>query len=91
MHTDVFVWLQYLSVTFSGTSGLMTGLTNLEKSISINVNQTLLYYTSYNGSDWPPSGAYIFRSNGTTAYPVSGGQPVSISVVQVRFCLKFTS
>jgi hypothetical protein len=87
----LFVCLQYLSATFSGTSGRITGLTNLEKSISIQLDQTLLYYKSFNGQQWPPSGAYIFRSNGTDAYPVSGGQQVQISVVQVHFYWKFTS
>lgn len=61
----------------------MTGLTNLEKSLSIDVSQTLLYYTAYQGKIWPPSGAYIFRPNDSSVYPVSGSQPVQISVVQV--------
>jgi hypothetical protein len=61
----------------------MTSLTNIEKSISTSINQSLLYYKSYYAKDWPPSGAYIFRPDGSTAYPVSGDQPVLTSLIQV--------
>jgi len=61
----------------------MKSLTNTGKQITLDVAQTLLYYKSYPevDKDWPPSGAYIFRSANDTVYPLSDA--AQITVVQV--------
>jgi len=76
-------------VAFDGTSGLMKNITNLDKQITVNVKQSLLYYRSYPKveKDYPPSGAYIFRPANSTVYPLS--DKVQISVVQVNYFIIF--
>jgi len=62
----------------------MKTITNIDKQITLDVTQTLLFYFSHpkNNKDWPPSDAYVFRPANSTAYPLSSS--VQISVVQVN-------
>ena len=72
--------LQYLSLTFDGTTGLVKSMTNIDKSITIDVSQSLMYYKAYQ-QEGQASGAYVFRPDGTDAFPVS--THVMISQTQV--------
>ena len=62
----------------------MKTLANVEKRISLDVSQSLLYYKSHGSDkkDWPPSGAYVFRPNSSNTYPLVDN--VEISVAQVN-------
>jgi len=62
----------------------MKTVANIEKQITVDVTQSLLYYFSYplDTDDWPPSGAYVFRPANFTAYPLE--DTVHISVAQVH-------
>jgi lysosomal alpha-mannosidase len=79
---DVVIKNEYLSITFDGTTGLLSRIDNLAKSLSLDVSQNLLYYTAYAGKAWPPSGAYIFRPNDSSTHPLAGSQPVQLTVIQ---------
>jgi len=72
---DIVIKNEYLSATFSGTTGLLKGLSNLESSLSVDLSQSLLYYKGFNGDnhdgEHQASGAYVFRPNGTDALPIS--------------------
>ncbi|CAD5121632.1 DgyrCDS10126 [Dimorphilus gyrociliatus] len=58
-----------VSVAFS-SNGLISKISNLESKVSTDVKQTLSYYLGYQGDNTLPikqsSGAYIFRSNGSS-------------------------
>ncbi|KAL8603557.1 hypothetical protein ACOMHN_022509 [Nucella lapillus] len=66
---DVVIQNEYISVAFDKKTGMLKNLTNLEKKISIDVTQSLMYYYGDAGNNSEPqfqaSGAYIFRPNGT--------------------------
>jgi len=80
---DINIKNDFLSLTFDGTTGLLKSLTNLERSLSIDITQSLMYYRGYvgnnNGGVNQTSGAYVFRPNGT-AVPIA--THVMASVVQ---------
>jgi len=57
-----------LSITFSGTTNLISSITNKKSGVTIPVQQTLAQYTSAH------SGAYAFGPAGTS-YPVSSTAP----------------
>jgi len=61
----------------------MKTVANNDKQMTLDVMQTLLYYMSHPkvDKDWPPSGAYVFRSANATTYPLA--DDVQISIVQV--------
>ena len=63
-------------MAFSGTTGLLKNMTNLEKQISIDMTQSFAYYKGYAGNNSKPefqaSGAYIFRPDGTAPITVDG-------------------
>ena len=85
--TLIFFLLQHLVVTFDGASGLMKSLTNVDKNITLDVKQTLLYYVSHPVvKKCVTSDAYIFRSANTTAFSLSA--TVQTSVVQVEILLR---
>jgi len=79
--------LQFLSLTFSGTTGLLKGLTNTEKSLSVELSNELLYYKSHvgnnQGGENQASGAYIFRPDGNDPHQIATGGSVATNVVQV--------
>lgn len=62
--------MQMVSVEFS-SDGLISRITNKESKVSSNIRQTLSYYLGFQGDNAFPkfqsSGAYIFRSNGSTS------------------------
>ena len=72
-----------LRATFDPKTGLLSRLENLAQSVSLNITQQLLYYQAMTGDNRSPktqaSGAYIFRSNGSTPYNISQA-PVITSV-----------
>lgn len=82
-----------MAVTFDGASGLMKTVANKRKQITLDVAQTLLYYKSYPkvDKDWPPSGAYIFRSANTTVYTLSDSVHTTVVQVGDRFVSLLTS
>uniref|UniRef100_A0A3B1J9Z3 Alpha-mannosidase n=1 Tax=Astyanax mexicanus TaxID=7994 RepID=A0A3B1J9Z3_ASTMX len=78
---------KYLKATFDPTTGLLSGLTNLETQQSIQLSQNFYWYNASNGNDESrqTSGAYIFRPNSSTPYTISSKPVVSTlqnSVVQ---------
>ncbi|XP_072528049.1 lysosomal alpha-mannosidase isoform X1 [Salminus brasiliensis] len=78
---------KYLKVTFDPTTGLLSGLTNLETQQSIHLSQNFYWYNASDGNDesTQTSGAYIFRPNSSTPYTVNTHPDVSTlqnSVVQ---------
>jgi lysosomal alpha-mannosidase len=75
---DVTIKNEYLSATFDGSTGLLRTIININKSISVDVNQSLLYYKSY-ALPLMPSGAYIFRPESSSVYSVGG--PAKLSIV----------
>lgn len=81
-------FVQYLSVTFSGTTGLLKNIKNLESNINLDVSQTLMYYRSYPASGETvgdanrASGAYAFRPADLDAKPISSN--VTVTLVEVR-------
>jgi len=81
---DMVIKNEYLSATFSGTTGLLMSITNLERSITINITQSLMYYKGFasnnNGGMNQSTGAYVFRPNGTDPIPIS--TQVMASLVQ---------
>uniref|UniRef100_A0A8B9KGF7 Lysosomal alpha-mannosidase n=1 Tax=Astyanax mexicanus TaxID=7994 RepID=A0A8B9KGF7_ASTMX len=76
---------QYLKATFDPTTGLLSGLTNLETQQSIQLSQNFYWYNASNGNDESrqTSGAYIFRPNSSTPYTISS-KPVNSVVQEVR-------
>ena len=60
-----------MAVNFSAT-GLMTSLTNKASGVSISLAQRFCYYISSTGNheSGQKSGAYIFRPNSSTCYPI---------------------
>jgi len=81
---DVVLKNEYISITFDGTSGLLKSLTNLERSLTTDLAQNLLYYKGFVGDNRSganrTSGAYVFRPNGTDATPLA--PQAMLSVVQ---------
>jgi len=67
--------LQFLSLTFSGETGLLKDLTNTEKSLTVELSNDLLYYEP------DGSGAYIFRPDGNPAQRIATS--VTTSVIKV--------
>lgn len=51
---------EYLEISYDGDSGNLNSLTNLINSVSIDLNQTMFYYTP-SDDILQTSGAYIFR------------------------------
>eukprot|EP00698_Gefionella_okellyi_P007431 TRINITY_DN1813_c0_g1_i1.p1 TRINITY_DN1813_c0_g1~~TRINITY_DN1813_c0_g1_i1.p1 ORF type:complete len:1001 (-),score=263.05 TRINITY_DN1813_c0_g1_i1:1985-4987(-) len=61
------------TVTFDGNTNLVKSLTNRASGIATKLTQNFFWYNSSNdgdSEDHQPSGAYIFRPNSTTAFPV---------------------
>ncbi|XP_071107458.1 lysosomal alpha-mannosidase-like [Haliotis cracherodii] len=67
---DKVVGNKMVSLVFDGTTGRLKQMNNLQKNISIYLEQEFQYYLSYNGDchddEHQASGAYIFRPNHTT-------------------------
>ncbi|KAI4882355.1 hypothetical protein NFI96_027804, partial [Prochilodus magdalenae] len=64
---------KYLKVTFDPTTGLLSGLTNLETQQNIQLTQNFYWYNSSDGNSESSqtSGAYIFRPNSSTPFTIS--------------------
>lgn len=77
------LFFQYMILHFNN-DGELESLTEKSSGGTITLRQSLLYYKAYYGDKsephWQPSGAYIFRPNGTE--PVKLGKP-SCKVVKV--------
>jgi lysosomal alpha-mannosidase len=61
---------KFYSVSVDSSSGTISGITNLASGVSTPVVQQLMWYNSSTGNNlsWQPSGAYIFRPNGTLPF-----------------------
>ena len=72
-------------MTVDGSTGLLKSVTNLENSLTASVQQSLLYYKAFKGSNTrdktQASGAYVFRPNGSD--PVVIGDSVKVQVIKV--------
>ncbi|CAG12505.1 unnamed protein product, partial [Tetraodon nigroviridis] len=65
---------KFLRVTFDPDTGLLSGLSNLETQQTIKLTQNFYWYKASDGNSAAskqPSGAYIFRPNGTAPFPIS--------------------
>lgn len=71
-----------ITLTFDGSSGLARQWSDSSSGINEAFAQTFMWYNSSvgNSDDGQRSGAYIFRPNSSTPFPVSDG-PVSIVMV----------
>ncbi|ESO84761.1 hypothetical protein LOTGIDRAFT_207233 [Lottia gigantea] len=69
---DTVLSNKYISLTFDGSSGLLSKMENLEKKISIKLNQQLGYYIGHDGNnskdEFVASGAYIFRPSSNNVH-----------------------
>lgn len=73
-HTPAVIQNKFLKVTFDTTTGLLSGLTNLETSQSIKLKQNFYWYNASDGNNSQSnqsSGAYIFRPNSSTPFLIS--------------------
>ncbi|XP_019717347.1 lysosomal alpha-mannosidase [Hippocampus comes] len=73
-HVPKSIWNKYLRVTFDPTTGLLSGLDNLETKQSIGLTQNFYWYNASDGNNSnsnQPSGAYIFRPNSSTPFVIS--------------------
>lgn len=61
--------VKFIQIDFDA-SGRISKITNLAANLTIQVQQDFLWYEGATASN-QPSGAYIFRPNGTTAQAVS--------------------
>src|SRR5262245_31262952 len=77
-----------LELDFDATTGLLTSAKDVHTGNSLPITQNLYWYKAAVGdgstSDKQASGAYIFRPNGTTPYPMTTSN-VHIDRVTVRF------
>ncbi|CAJ1052920.1 lysosomal alpha-mannosidase [Xyrichtys novacula] len=79
---------KFLQVTFDPSTGLLSGLSNLETGQSIKLTQNFYWYNASDGNNSEsnqPSGAYIFRPNTSTPFVISKTaktQTIQTSVVQ---------
>lgn len=87
MFNQCFILLQYISLVFDGTSGLLKTITNLEKNVSIAASQDFWYYVGFNGNnsqaEVQASGAYIFRPLASSARSVRSAR-ISTSKYYVK-------
>ena len=81
---------QYVEVVFDGSTGTLKSLKNLERNISIQLTQQLLYYKAFYGNCskdvFQASGAYAFRPNGSELHNATGpdGKPIIPQFKQVQ-------
>jgi hypothetical protein len=60
------------SLTIDGTTGLLKSVTDRQSGLTTTISQNFFYWISDTGADGNnPSGAYIFRPNGTTAVTIA--------------------
>lgn len=82
-----------VSLVFDGTTGRLKQMNNLQKNISIYLEQEFQYYLSYNGDchddEHQASGAYIFRPNHTTTekFPRQFFNTTFIQVLRKQYLL----
>lgn len=80
-----------MSVIVDGQSGKLLKITNLEKSINVNINHEMAYYISATGDNrhdnTQASGAYTFRPNGTEPRRFNQSLTVQSVIKQVRCTL----
>ncbi|XP_013402708.1 lysosomal alpha-mannosidase [Lingula anatina] len=73
-YQDMDLRNEHISLIFDQTTGLLKQMTNLDKQITIPLQHEFKYYQSFAGNNskgiYEASGAYIFRPNGTDAYPL---------------------
>jgi len=71
-----------VTLTISAATGMVSNYADASMNVSTPLAQTFFYYNSSWGGDAPndgtndytqPSGAYIFRTNTSTNFPVQGG------------------
>uniref|UniRef100_A0A914V5H3 Alpha-mannosidase n=1 Tax=Plectus sambesii TaxID=2011161 RepID=A0A914V5H3_9BILA len=72
---------ELIQLTF-GDNGLLSQYTDLKKQLTVPLSQEILYYQGMGlgDPDRQPSGAYIFRPNGTSAYRMFSNQ-VTIEMI----------
>ncbi|XP_056266285.1 lysosomal alpha-mannosidase isoform X2 [Pseudoliparis swirei] len=73
-HTPTAIQNKFLRVTFDPDTGLLSGLSNLETRQTIKLTQNFYWYNASDGNNAlsdQPSGAYIFRPNGSTPFVIS--------------------
>eukprot|EP00456_Euglypha_rotunda_P038373 TRINITY_DN2949_c0_g1_i3.p1 TRINITY_DN2949_c0_g1~~TRINITY_DN2949_c0_g1_i3.p1 ORF type:complete len:782 (+),score=111.62 TRINITY_DN2949_c0_g1_i3:151-2346(+) len=76
---DVVIKNSAVQVTFDGTTGLLKSIQDLTTGLTTAVTQNFYWYQSATSADGNnPSGAYIFRPNGTMATAVSSTASVSL-------------
>uniref|UniRef100_A0A1X7VJH7 Alpha-mannosidase n=1 Tax=Amphimedon queenslandica TaxID=400682 RepID=A0A1X7VJH7_AMPQE len=83
---DVVIRNKFYQVKFDGKSGHIKTITNIESSISSDVNQQLYWYCGSTGDkeDNQNSGAYVFRPNSSIVFPFGkdNNNNANISVIK---------
>ena len=84
-----FFPLQFLQLTFDGTTGLLKSMKDLISNTTTQVSQSFYWYESSEGSKTSSqaSGAYIFRPNKTEPTPLFDGSSVHLNLVTVGIVL----
>jgi lysosomal alpha-mannosidase len=75
---DIVLENEYLKVTFSESTGKLSSIYNKETGQTVQISQDFLWYNGSTGNNaitTQASGAYIFRPNISTPYPVLKGKP----------------
>jgi hypothetical protein len=86
---DIVMENEYLQVTISAATGRIASVTNKENGLQFEVEQDFLWWNASAGNnagnhsnalplillDAQPSGAYIFRPNGTVPFAVTNSTP----------------
>ena len=85
-HPHTLTSSQPYVLDFDQTTGHLKRINNTVSHIAANVDQTFLWWNSSDGNNinsTQPSGAYIFRPNGTAPFTVNQNNTAKIYAVQV--------
>ncbi|XP_064640290.1 lysosomal alpha-mannosidase-like isoform X2 [Lineus longissimus] len=81
---DIVIQNQHVSVSINPTTGMIESMTNKDKGITIPLQQSILYYSSFQGNQsapkWRNSGAYIFRPK--EKFPLPTANSVKVTKVE---------
>lgn len=65
-------------------TGSIISITNKAKNIELPINSSVAYYQAFQGDNEQRSGAYIFRPDSKTVYPVGRADEVTLVDLQVE-------
>ncbi|KAI9915291.1 hypothetical protein PsorP6_007121 [Peronosclerospora sorghi] len=65
------------------TTGLLTKVANKKKNLQLPLSLDVAYYQAFQG-EGPKSGAYLFRPDSATTYPVTGANPLDVTMVELQ-------